>query len=134
MDATASRLAFADGDYTFFLTMARLIAAEREMGCSIFELFHHLGDHLAVLDQAEVMAGPSPARLTQCRALIRNALIGGGQTEEQARELVETYCFPARGAVLDAALAFKILRTAIYGVVTEGGSKKKAGAASQNPS
>lgn len=134
MDATAVTLPFADGDYRFFLPMARIVAAEREANCSIFELFHNLGDHLAVLDGAEVMAGPSPARLSQCRALIRNALIGGGQSEERARELAEVYCYPARAAVLDAALAFKILRAAIYGVQVAEGSKKKAAAASRSRS
>lgn len=126
MDTTGSTWAFADGDYDFFLTMPRLIAAEREMGCSIFELFHHLGDNLAAVGEEEIVSGPSPATLKQCRALIRNALIGGGRTEEQARELVETYCFPARAAILDLALAFKVLRAMIYGVQVSPGSKKKA--------
>lgn len=128
MDGTASHLAFADGDYDFFMPMARLIAAEREMGCSIFELFHHLGDNLGSLNGAELLAGPSPATMHQCRALIRNALIGGGEPEDSARELIETYCFPARAAILDAALAFTILRGMIYGVKVEEGSKKKGAA------
>jgi hypothetical protein len=124
MDETSVTLAFADGDYTFFLPMQRLIAAEREMKCSLFEAFYNLGNHVAGVEGKEVLAGPSPATLPQCQALIRNGLIGGGQTEERARELVETYCYPARAAILDAALAFKVARAAIYGVQTA--PKKKA--------
>ncbi len=125
---TAVSLSFADGDYLFFLPMARIIAAEREMGdLSIFQLFPQIGDALGTISDRVVLAAPSPAKLNHCHAVIRNALIGGGEPEKQARELVETYCYPARAAILDMELAWRILEATIYGVrlkkkddVTEG--------------
>lgn len=121
---TACVAAFGDRDYTFFLPMARVIAFEREADCSIFELFHNLGTHLGSLGDEMVLAGPSPARLKQCHSLIRNALIGGGVDEgDEVRDLIATYCYPARPAVKDMALAWTVLKAAIYGVDT--GSKKK---------
>lgn len=121
---TAHIAAFADGEYTFFLPMARLIAAEREMDCSVFELFDGLGQHLGRALDETVLAGPSPARLRQCHSLIRNALIGGGTSEIEAKQLVETYCYPARAAIQDLALTFAVLRKMVYGV--DLGSKKKS--------
>lgn len=116
MDETATTLPFADGDYKFFLPLPRVVAAEREADCSIFQLFYDIGENVAALGEEMVLNGPSPARLKQCHALIRNALIGGGQTEEQARDLVATYCYPARPAIRDIALAWSILDAAIYGI------------------
>lgn len=107
---------FADGDYDFWLPMSRVVAAEREMGLSIFEAFHGLGEHLGQAANEVLLVGPSPITPKQCRDLIRNALIGGDTDEQEARELVETYCYPARPAIKDMALAWKILEAAIYGI------------------
>lgn len=108
---------FADGeDHTFFLPMARIIAAEREMDASIFELFPALGSSLASIAAEAILVAPSSATLKQCHALIRNALIGGGIDEGEAKSLVDVYCFPARPAIKDMTLAFKILEAAVYGV------------------
>lgn len=107
---------FADGEFKFFLPMARLIAAEREIDGSVFALFDDLGRNLGAIGDETVLAGPSPAHLKHCHALIRNALIGGGASEVAAKSLVETYCYPARPAIYDAALAMRILRATIYGV------------------
>lgn len=107
---------FADGDYEFWLPMSRLVAAEREMGVSIFEVFHGLGEHLGQVANQVLLVGPSPIHPKQCRDLIRNALIGGGTDEQEARDLAETYCYPARPAIKDMALTWKILEAAIYGV------------------
>ena len=123
--------AFADGEFRFHLPMARLVAAEREADCSIFELFQNLGEHLGAVADEMVLAGPSPARLRQCHALIRNALIGGGTDEVEAKELIETYCYPARPAIHDMALAWSILKAAIYGVELK---KKAEGAETDAPS
>ena len=143
---TKVTLLFADGEYSFWLPLPRLIAAEREMGRadsegtrqprSIFAIFHELGAHLAEISGETVLAGPSPALLTDAHAIIRNALIGGESglvegesiavTDTMAKELVKVYCFPARPAIHDLGLAWRILQAAIYGVAT--GSKKKGGA------
>ena len=123
MDETAITRAFADGDYTFFLPLIRCTAFKREAGCSIYELFYWLGEHLGRIDGTEVLTGPSPADPEQSIHLIRNALIGGGVEPTQAKALVDQYCFPARRSIYDMGLAWAILRAAIYGV--EVGSKKK---------
>lgn len=136
---TALTTDFADGAYRFWLPMPRVIAAEREMGGarSIFALFYDLGEALAQAGNGRmVLAGVTEARLSECHAVIRNALVGGnegrvaGETvavgDGMARELVETYCYPARPAMHDLALAWEVLRAAIYGIDTAAsGSKKK---------
>lgn len=143
---TRTSLPFADGTYLFWLPMPRVIAAEREMSrrnsdgikqpYSIFALFHEIGSHIGEIGDEQVLIGPSPALLSDAHAIIRNGLIGGGEgraagedvavTEVLASELVETYCYPARPAMHDLGLAWRILRAAIYGI--DQGSKKKDGA------
>lgn len=125
--------------------MPRIVAIEREMGRadadgvkqphSIFAIFHELAQNIGTLGEMHVLVGPSGARIAEAHAIIRHALIGGGSGrangedvavgEALARELVETYCYPARPAILDMALAWNILSAAIYGVAD--GSKKKDG-------
>lgn len=145
---TACTLPFADGEYRFWLPMPRVIAAEREMGAidgdgvrrpkSIFAVFHETGEHLGMIGDEAVLTGPSPSLLSEAHAVIRNALIGGGGgtvngeavivNEASARELVSTYCYPARPAMHDLGLAWRVLRAAIYGI--DPSLKKKDGEAS----
>jgi hypothetical protein len=114
---TRTKLPFADGDYVFWLPMARVNAAEHEIGGSILALFHALGENMAEsVGGTRVLAGSSEARVKQCQSIIRNALIGGGTPETDARELVDVYCYPARPAMHDVALAWDILHAAVYGV------------------
>lgn len=128
MDETKATAHFAGEDRDFWLPMSRVVAFEREADCSIFALFYALGENLAAsqdITGGMMFVGGSDARLKQCHSLIRNALIGAGEAEKEAAELVQVYCFPARPAIHDAALAFKILRAAIYGVrLPESGKKK----------
>lgn len=146
---TRVTLPFADGVYEFWLPMPRVIAAEREMGRrdasnvkqprSIFAVFFDIGAYVGALGDAEVLTGPMPALLTDAHAIIRNALIGGDSgmvggekvsvPDSLAIELIQTYCYPARPALLDLALARRILDAAIHGI--EPGSKKKDGAATE---
>lgn len=134
MDETRVTLAFADSERDFWLPMARVVAFERESECSMFSLFHELGQNLGnAADGVPVMIGSSAARMKQVHSLIRNALIGAGEDEQEARELVQTYCYPVRPAIHDMALAWRILEAAIYGIKVEG-SKKKAEAESLSPS
>jgi hypothetical protein len=145
---TRTALQFADGDYDFWLPMPRVVAIERETARldrdgvkqphSIFAIFHDIGSHLAKIGEESVLAGPSPALLSEAHAIIRHALIGGGTGlvngeslpvgETVARDLVETYCYPARPAIFDLGLAWQILNAAIYGIAP--GSKKKDAKAS----
>lgn len=126
--------------------MPRVIAAEREMGRldsdgvrqphSLFAVFSDIGNSVGKgAGDVLVIAGPSPATLTECHAIIRNALIGGAGgsvdgapvavTDTVAADLVRTYCYPARPAMHDLALAWEVLSAAIYGI--DSGSKKKGG-------
>jgi hypothetical protein len=151
---TAINRDFADGAYRFWLPMPQVIAAEREMARrdaegnpqphSIFAVFHDLGAHLGQLGEETVLTGPSPALLSDAHAVIRNALIGGADGfvdgasiavgGAMARELVATYCYPARPAIHDLGLAWEVLRAAIYGIDPKAtGSKKKDGDVSDPP-
>lgn len=147
MDTAITR-DFADGVYRFWLPMPQVIAAEREMARrdaegnpqphSIFAVFHELGAHLGQLGDETVLTGPSPALLSDAHAVIRGALTGGADgyvngaavavNGSMARELVATYCYPARPAIHDLGLAWEVLRAAIYGIDPKAtGSKKKDG-------
>lgn len=113
---TAITANFADGEYRFWLPMTRVVAAEREMGISLFEAFYFLGEHLGKIAEEMVLVGPSPITPKQCERLIRNALIGGGTDESEVPGLIETYCYPARPAIKDMGLAYQILQAAVYGI------------------
>lgn len=144
---TRITLPFADGEYEFWLPMSRVVAAEREMGRldadgvrkphSILTVFHDLGTHLGVvLDGAHVLTGPMPVLPADAHAIIRNALVGGNRGmvngeqiavgDAMARNLIETYCYPARPLMHDLGLAWRILQAAVYGI--DPGSKKKTDA------
>ena len=152
---TRISLPFADGDYEFWLPMARVVAAEREMArldgegakqpYSILMVYHGLGAAMNEFAGLPRVVDACPVRLSDAHAVIRNALVGGGGGvvngeavavgEAAARELVETYCFPNRPAAHDMWLAFRVLRAAIDGI--DPGSKKnseEAGAPGPDPS
>lgn len=146
---TALTTDFADGTYRFWLPMSRVVAAEREMSRegyerSILALFYDIGEALGQSVGQSVLAGSMAARLSECQAVIRNALIGGDDglvngeniavSDTMARSLVDTYCYPARPAMHDIALAWEILRVAIYGIDTSGSKKKEADSEPLHPS
>lgn len=150
---TRTTLPFADGDYDLWLPMPRVVAIERETARidrdgvkqphSIFAMYHDIGSHLAKIGEESVLAGPSPALLSEAHTIIRHALIGGGSGqvngesltvgESVARDLVDTYCYPAHPAIFDLGMAWQILNAAIYGVAP-GSKKKGAGAREPKPS
>lgn len=141
---------FADGDYEFWLPMPRIVAIERECARldgegvkqprSVLALFHEIGENLGAMGGSDIIAGPVTARMSEVQSIIRHGLIGGASglangeavtvTETTARDLVETYCYPARPAIHDLGLAWRILRAAIYGI--DQGSKKKSEAEGGN--
>lgn len=103
-------------DHVFFLPMARILVVERECNRSLFELFPMLGSALAKTSGQFVLAEPCAVTLEQCHSIIRNALIGAGMGEREARDMVQTYCAPARPAVHDMGLAWHILEQLVYGI------------------
>lgn len=123
MPETACLQHFGGEERKFFLPMPRLMAAEREMDCSIFQLFDDIGQNTGSIGSEVVITGPSPARAKACHSVIRNALIGGGTSEQEAAGLIETYCYPTRPVMHDVKLTFDILSAAIYGVKMEGSKK-----------
>lgn len=135
MDETKAAAHFAGEDRDFWLPMSRVVAFEREADCSMFALFYAIGENVGSVSGGEtILIGASDARLRQCHSLIRNALIGAGVAEKEAAELVKVYCYPARPAMHDIALAFAILQAAIYGVKLPETSKKKSSQDDTDPS
>ena len=112
---------------------------------SVFSVFNDTASNLGFIGDEPVIVGPLQSTLVDFHAVIRNALIGGGEgrvngddikvTEILAKELIEAYCYPARPAILDIALAVQILKAAIRGVApVAAGSKKKGTHAGRKPS
>ena len=122
---TRTTLPFSDGDKEFWLPMPRVVAAEREIEGSIFALFYDIAENLGSAMGELVLVGATEVRLKSCHAVIRNALVGGGTGEQEARDLVATYCYPARPAMRDVALAYNVLKAAIYGIELAPDAKKK---------
>lgn len=125
---TRTTLPFADGDYEFWLPMTpSVIPFERESGGeSIFTLFYNIGENAGTVAGEMVLTGPAPVSMDHIHSLIRNALIGGGTPSAEAKALVKVYCFPARPAILDMALAYNVLKAAIYGIELPENGKKNS--------
>lgn len=132
MDETSHLGFFAGETRKFWLPMPRVIAAEREMSAAIGQLYVDLGQNIGMIADNPVIVAPMPARLKHCQILIENALIGAGVAEEEASALVATYCYPARPAIRDFELAYRILHAAIHGMDL-GESKKNDVAPEEAP-
>ena len=122
---TEITLAFADGRYRFFSTLALLIEFEKNHG-SICMVEPQLRMGIGLDENGKaIFNGESAAFAPACRDLIRLALIGGNKGivdgEEvkvgpiRAMELVDLYVFPARPLAEAAALAWQIASVMIYG-------------------
>ncbi len=150
MPDTAVELDFADGKYRFWLPLPCAIELERNCGSprsgdepaqpkSLFTMYDQFSGGLALDGGAPVYLGGGAAILKDVREVIRLGLIGGncgkidGEEVEigpiRAKELVETYCFPARPFVESLYLAWSILHAAIVGIDL----KKKASEAEGDP-
>lgn len=124
MDETVYFAQFGAEKRKFWLPMPRVVAAEREMACAIGQLYFDLGSNLGLIAETAIIIGPLPARLKNCHHLIRNALIGGGESEETAGDLIDVYAYPARPASRDFELAYRILQAAVDGVQPDLSKKK----------
>lgn len=127
MPDTAVELDFADGRYRFWLALPHVIELERKCGGrSVFAMYDAMGAGLGVADDAPVYMGGSTAMVTEIRETIRLGLIGGNcgevdgaETEvgpNRARDLVESYVFPARPLLEGLHVAWSILHAAIIGI------------------
>ena len=122
---TEITMPFADGEYRFFLPIAQVAELERS-GLSMCALEFRLRESIGLtMDGEAIYGGGNAVDADSIRQIIRLALIGGdsGKVDDEkvdvgpqrARELVETYVYPARPLAEGAALAWRILATAIYG-------------------
>jgi hypothetical protein len=134
---TAITLAFADGDYRFWLPLPRVVELERATGdTSILVIEERLRGSIGV-DQAGddptfLFLGGGSAMIADVRETLRLGLIGGGSAmvngEEievgpmLAKRLVDDYVYPARPFAEGVVLAWRVLHAAIHGVQL----KKKA--------
>ncbi|NBC37365.1 gene transfer agent family protein [Novosphingobium sp. FSY-8] len=118
---------FADGQYVFWLPMPQVIELERAAGASILTIEEKLRAGIGQdKDGNIVFAGGGGATVSEIRETIRLGLIGGnramvdGSEAEvgplRAAELVRGYAYPARPLAESAALAWRILSAAIFGV------------------
>lgn len=140
---TRVEAAFAGGQYSFWLPMARIVEIERgpqgfrhdkRYPISIFQLYDEIGGGLAVHEDQPIYVGGGRAILGDARNIILQGLMGGGRAmvdgkevevgPMRASELIEAYAFPARPAVETMFLAWTILNAAINGVQVK---KKEAG-------
>ena len=125
MAATSIELKFGDGDYLFALPITQLLDLERSRDCGILEIYGRLTDGRFVDREGKEFGVPQAGKayILDIIEFIRLCLIGGGKGlvngEEvtvsalRARELVETYCYPAAPIVeswqVAASIAFAVV-------------------------
>ncbi|XAI96832.1 hypothetical protein [Synechococcus phage Ssp-JY40] len=130
MADTAVTFAFADGEYRFWLPLPQVVELERKTGSSILAIEERLraaiGAEGAQDDPTFVFLGGGAATVSDVRETLRLALWGGGgglvdgQEVEvgpnMARQLVDTYVYPARPFSEGVVQAWRVLHAAIHGV------------------
>lgn len=145
--ATSIELKFADGDYLFALKVPQILELQRVCGAGIFVIYGRLLKGRYVLQSSGLSFGAPhecEAYLNDVLETVRLALIGGGQgrvnatdvqvTPLRARELVDTYCFPATPLKETWDLAAAILATTMEGYDEPSGQKKSPAPARQKGS
>jgi hypothetical protein len=120
---------FGDGEYHFQLLLPQAFELERSCDTTLLDL-HERFEHVLGINQdtgeyAHISGGPGTKAILE---VIRLALIGGaggvvsGEAVQvgpvRAKQLVETYCWPAPGCPLEAAtsLAGSIAIAAVRGI------------------
>ena len=137
---TAAELDFGDGRYRFWLALPHIIELERKTGGkSVFAIYDQLGAGLGLDGETPIYLGGGAAMTTDIRETIRLGLIGGNsgmvdgeQIEvgpQRARELVDTYTFPARPIIEGQHVAWSILHAAITGISLKKKAEPNAGEA-----
>jgi hypothetical protein len=130
MADTAVHLQFADGEYRFWLPLPQVVELERKTGASILAIEERLRAAIGAdgpqEDPTFVFLGGGSATVADVRETLRLALWGGGgglvdgQEVEvgpnMARQLVDTYVYPARPFSEGVVQAWRVLHAAIHGV------------------
>lgn len=139
---TAVTLQFADGEYRFFLPMARIVEVERQCGDKSIEImYQEMGGSLGIDPEtdAPIYLSGGAARIKDVYEVIRCGAIGGGECrigEEtrkvsplDAKALVDEYV-DGRPFSETVPVAWAILNAALHGVRL----KKKAEPEAESPS
>ncbi len=123
---TAVDLAFADGEYHFWLPLPQIIELERKTGESILVIEERLRGAIGVDGEDFVFLGGGSAKITDVRETIRLGLIGGNSAMVDGQEievgpvlaasLIDAYAYPTRPLSEGIVLAWRILHAAIHGV------------------
>jgi len=125
---TAVTLAFADGEYRFWLPLPQVVALERKCGdTSIFVIEERLRAAIGVdADGGFTFVSGGSAMISDVRETIRLGLTGGnsgmvdGEEKEvgpiAAGQLTDQYVYPARPLSEGVVTAWRILHAAIYGI------------------
>jgi hypothetical protein len=148
MADTAVHLAFADGEYRFWLPLPQVVELERKTGSSILAIEERLRAAIGADgpqdDPTFLFIGGGTATVSDVRETLRLALWGGGgglvdgQEIEvgpnMARQLVDTYVYPARPFSEGVVQAWRVLHAAIHGIQLASKKKGEAEAVDDQPS
>lgn len=126
MSVTSLELKFGDGDYVFALPIPQLRELQRLCGAGIFAIYGRvLKGRFVIGEQVVADTADAQAFLDDILETIRLGLIGGAgglvAGEEvkvsalRARQLVETYCYPAAPLRESWSVAAAILAACIEG-------------------
>ena len=116
-DETAVDLEFGDGQYRFWLPMARIVEIERLCGDrSVVTMLDEFSLAMGWTNEGEpAFAGGGPVRIKDVAEVIRCGAIGGGLAPIEAKRLVETYV-DGRPYTETVPIAWAILSAAVWGV------------------
>lgn len=124
---TAVDLAFADGEYRFWLPLPQIFELQRKTGeTSPLVLEERLRAAIGQDGEEFVFAGGGAAMVEDVRETLRLGLIGGnrglvdGQEIEVgpmlAKQLVDQYAYPARPLAEGVVLSWRVLHAAVFGI------------------
>lgn len=134
---TAVEQAFGDGTYRFWLPLPQVFEIERKTGVSLFEIEEKLRAAMGQSEDGEfAFVGGGSAMLGQVIEVLRCGLIGGdsGMVDGEeievgpilAKQLVDQYAYPARPLGETAAMAYRVVHAAVFGIKLAAKKKPKA--------
>lgn len=138
MAVTSIELKFADGDYLFALPLPQLRELQRLCGAGIFTIYGRVMKGRYLLgDQPVAVPEEGEAFVDDLNETVRLALIGGAKglvnDEEvtvsplRARQLVDTYCYPAVPLRETWSITAAVLATCMVGFDPPAAKKKAPG-------
>ena len=146
---TAVELDFADGRYRFWLPLPQVTELERKTdNTSILVIEERLRGAIGIeqgeIEPGFVFLGGGSALVADVRETLRLALIGGNSGMVNgaeievgpllAKQLVDSYVYPARPFAEGVVLAWRVLHAAIHGVQLAAKKKTSEADADSDPS